>query len=182
MSTFILHINININVNLFFNTLITDEVINASIWFNKENNNIKMSNIHMAIIRITITIFISKVCFYVLLIICKMLWCMISTTQMAFTIVMIIYVFFILFANIFTFFFSLFHIIVPLLVTKCVFEISFITMSIVNITIMKIYIKCCCIHFWEWSRTNWTGVMIFYRKLIVLFVVRSTIQRNEINS
>jgi len=116
VSTFILHINININVNLFFNTLITDEVINASIWFNKENNNIKMSNIHMAIIRITITIFISKVCFYVLLIICKMLWCMISTTQMAFTIVMIIYTF-ILFANIFTFFFSLFHIIVSFLVS-----------------------------------------------------------------
>ena len=47
-----------------------------------------MSNIHMAIIRITI--FISEVCFYVLLIICKMLWFTTSTTQMAFTTVTII--------------------------------------------------------------------------------------------
>jgi len=58
---------------------------------------------------------------------------------MAFTTVMIIYTF-IFFVNIFTFSFSLFHIIVSLLVTKCVFEIFFITMSIINITItiMKI--------------------------------------------
>ena len=63
-------------------------------------------------------------------------WCMKSTTQMAFPIVMIIYTF-ILFANIFTFFFSFVHIILPLLVTKCIFEISFITMSIINITIMR---------------------------------------------
>jgi len=101
-----------------------------------------MSSIHIAII--IITIFISKVCFYVLFIICKMLWCTTSTTQMAFTTVMIIYIFilfvniFILFVNIFTFSFSLSHIIVPLLVKKCVFEISFITMSKINITIMKI--------------------------------------------
>jgi len=88
----------------------------------------------MAIIKIII---ISKVCFYVLLIICKMLWCTTITSQMVFTIIMIIYTF-ILFVNVFTFFFSLFHIIVSFLVTKCVFEISFITMSIINITIIKI--------------------------------------------
>jgi len=81
----------------------------------------------MAIIRITI--FISKVYFYVFVIICKILLCMTSTTQVAFIIVMIIYIF-ILFSNIFTFFFFLFHIIMPLLVTKCVFKIFFITMSI----------------------------------------------------
>jgi len=54
---------------------------------------------------------------------CKMFWCMTCTTQMVFTIVMIIYIF-ILFVNIFTFSFSLFHIIMSLLVTKCVFEFS----------------------------------------------------------
>jgi len=85
----------------------------------KKINNIKMSNIHMVIIRITI--FISKVCSYVLFIICKMFWCTTNITQMAFTTVMIIYTF-ILFVNIFTFSFSLFHIIMPLLVTKCVIE------------------------------------------------------------
>ena len=55
--------------NLFLNTLITNEVINASIWFRKEITNIKMSSIHMVII--IITIFISKMCFYVLLLILK---------------------------------------------------------------------------------------------------------------
>jgi len=80
-------------------------VINDSIWFGKEDNNIKMSIIHMSIIKITI--FINKVYFYVLLIICRMLWYTTSTTQMTFTIVMIIYTF-ILFANIFTFLFSIF--------------------------------------------------------------------------
>jgi len=73
----------------FFNTLITKEVVNASIWFSKENNNIKISSIHMAVIRIII--FISKMCFY-LLIIFKMLWHTTSITQMAFTFVMIIYI------------------------------------------------------------------------------------------
>jgi len=53
--------------NIFFNTYITNEVVGASIWFSKENNNIKMRSIHIIIIRITI--FINKVCFYVLLLI-----------------------------------------------------------------------------------------------------------------
>jgi len=87
---------------LLFNTLTINEVINASICFSKENNNIKMSSIHMAIIRITI--FIRKMYFYVLLIICKMLWCTINTTQMAFTIVMIIYTF--IFLSIFWHYFA----------------------------------------------------------------------------
>jgi len=119
----------------------------------------------MAMIRITI--FISKVYFYVLFIICKILWCTKNTTQMVFTIVMIIYTF-ILFANIFTFFFSLFHIILPLLVTKCVFEIFFIAMFIKyhdheNINQMLLH------SLMGWSRTNWTCFLIFYQKLIALF-------------
>ena len=51
--------------NIFLYTPITNEVINAFILFNKEHNNIKMSDIHMAIIKNII--FINKMCFYVLL-------------------------------------------------------------------------------------------------------------------
>ena len=89
-------------------------MINVSICFSKENNNIKMSNIHMTIIRITI--FISKMCFYVLV------YNKYNSNGL--------YhcngnIYFQLFVNIFTSSFSLFHIIVPLLVTKCVFGYFF---------------------------------------------------------
>jgi len=82
-----------------------------------------------------------------------MLWCT-STTQMTFTTTMITYVF-ILFVIIFNFFFSPFHIIVPLLMIKCLIEISFMTMSTTMVTsttttmTMKKWIKYCCIHFFE---------------------------------
>jgi len=108
-------------------------VINTSIRFNKENNNIKMSSIRMAIIKIII--FISKMCFYVLFIIFNMLWCMTSTTQTTFTTVMITYTF-ILFAIIFTFLFFLPRTIIPLLMIKCLFEIFFMIMSTIMILSM----------------------------------------------
>ena len=56
--------------NLFLYTPITNEVINASILFSKENNNIKMSGIHVTIIKNTIII--RKMCSCVLFIL-KML-------------------------------------------------------------------------------------------------------------
>jgi len=108
----------------------------------------------------------------------KMFWCMTSTTQMAFTTIMITYIL-ILFIIIFTFFFSLFHIIVPFFFIKCVFQISFMTMSIIIITTTKIEIKCCCIHLWEWSRTNWTGFMIFFLSKTHCFC--SATRRHQIN-
>ena len=108
-------------------------MINTSIRFNKENNNIKMSSIRMAIIKIII--FISKMCFYVLFIIFNMLWCMTSTTQTTFTTVMITYTF-ILFAIIFTFLFFLPRTIIPLLMIKCLFEIFFMIMSTIMILSM----------------------------------------------
>jgi len=92
-----------------------------------------MISIHMAIIRITI--FINKVCFYVLLIIFKMLWCTTSITHMVFTIVMIIYTFILVVINL-IFFFFLFYTIVPLLMIKFLFEIFFMTMSTIMIPSM----------------------------------------------
>ena len=78
---------------------------------------------------------------------------MTNTNQMNFTTIMITYIL-ILFAIIFTFSFFLFHIIISFLVIKCVFGISFMTMSIVTTMTIKIQIKSSYIHFWEWSITN----------------------------
>jgi len=50
-----------------------------------------------------------------------------------------------------------FHTIVPLLMTKCLFEISFMT--------MKIWIRCCYIHFWEQSITNLVSRMLLHSLL-----------------
>ena len=116
-------------------------------------------------------------CFYVLIpVFIRMFLCKTSMTQIVFTTVVINYIF-ILSIIVFIFFFSHFYTIVPLLMTKFLFEISFM--------ITKIWIRCCCIHFWEWSITNLVSwmlfysllgmkhnqfdLMIFHQKLIVLF-------------
>ena len=88
------------------------------------------SGIHMAIIEITISIknYVSMFSFLFF----KMLWCMTSTTQLAF------YhrndnLYFYLMCHYFRLFYSFFHIIVPFLVIKCLFENSFMIMSITMI-------------------------------------------------
>ena len=99
-------------------------------------------------------------------------------------------IYFQLFCHYFHPFLFLFRILVPLLLMKFLFEISFITMSTTMINSMTttttmattttkitttiilmvltssmiIWIRCCCIHFWEWSKT-----MIFHQELIIFF-------------
>ena len=127
-----------------------------------------MSDIHIFINTKCVSMFLSL--FF------RMLLCKTSMTQMLFTTVVINYIF-ILFVIVFIFFFSHFHTIVPLLMTQFLFEISFM--------ITKIWIRCCYIHFWEWSITNLVSwmllhsllgmkhnqfdLMIFNQKLIILF-------------
>jgi len=79
--TFILHINININMSKYYFLTLSSPMRRSVLPFSltKKITISKMSSIQMAMIKITI--FISNMCFYVLLIIFNMLWCMTSTTH-----------------------------------------------------------------------------------------------------
>jgi len=110
-----------------------------------------MSDIHI------IHIFINTKCVSMFLsLFFRMLLCKTSTIQMVFTTVVINYIF-ILFVIVFIFFFSYFHTIVPLLMTKFLFQMSFM--------ITKIWIRCYCIHFWELSITNSISWMLLHSLL-----------------
>jgi len=120
----------------------------------KKNNNIKMSDIYMA--KIKIIIFINTKCvsmFFSLFLGCfdvRQVWPKWPLPPQDKLYCHII-------CHYFHLFFSFFHIIVSLQMTKCLFEISFMT--------MKIWIKCCYIHFWEQIITNLVSWMLLHSLL-----------------